>query len=86
MTPKIYLISRDLTDDQRLQVQQALSITPLSAVIITDPRDAKLAAEFCQWISSLQQPIAILADFDDPLTAIQEDGSLCPLLSQSNQL
>lgn len=79
-TPKVYLISRRLTDEQRDIIKSALGITPLHAIIIADPRDSRLAAEFCEAVSTLQQPIAILADFDSPLTALNEDGSLCPLL------
>jgi hypothetical protein len=51
-TPKVYLISRNLTDEQRDQVKAALGITPLQAVIATDPRDSVLAREFCESVSS----------------------------------
>ena len=80
MTPKVYLISRKLTDEQRETVERALSITPLAAIIPADPRDIELAIKYCELVSTLQQPIAILADFDLPLTAINEDGSLCPVI------
>jgi hypothetical protein len=79
-TPKVYLISRTLTDEQADQVRAALGITPLAAVVIADPRDAEKATKFCDNIESLRQPIAIMADFAVPLTAVNEDGSLCPLL------
>ena len=80
MTPKVYLISRTLTDEQRERIQTALSITPLSAVVVADPRDVAMGMEFCQAATVLQRPIAILAEFDFPLTAVNEDGSLCTLL------
>jgi hypothetical protein len=79
-TPKVYLISRNLTDEQRDQVKAALSITPLDTVICPDLRDTEAAHEFAPNYSILARPIAILADFDSPLTAVNEDGSLCPLL------
>ena len=79
-TPKVYLISRKLTEEQRDQIKAALSITPLQAVIATDPRDTVTAFEFCDKVEVLHRPIAVYADFDSPLTAVNEDGSLCPLL------
>jgi hypothetical protein len=83
MTPKIYLVSRDITPEQRDEVLRALSITPLAAVIVADPRDINQAIELCRTAEVLHQPIAILAGFENPLTAVNEDGSLCPLLSPS---
>lgn len=80
MTPKVYLISRNLTDEQRDVVQAALSITPLSAIVVADARDVLKALELCSKAEVLKQPIAILADFENILTAVNEDGSLCPLL------
>ena len=80
MTPKVYLISRNLTDEQLQRVQEALSITPLDAVVCPDIRDMQTAQQFAQCSAQLARPIAIFADFDVPLTAVQEDGSLCPLL------
>jgi hypothetical protein len=78
--PTIYLISRTLTEEQINKVREALFITPLAAVVICDPRDADLAKNFSDTVTSLQQPIAVVADFDTPLTAVDENGSLCPLL------
>lgn len=80
MTPKVYLISRKATEEQLNLVKDALSITPLAAVVATDPRDVMKAMEFCSKAEVLHRPIAIFADFDSPLTAINEDGTLCPLL------
>lgn len=78
--PPVYLISRRADPDQ---IRQVLAITPLAAVIICDPRDADFAKQFFDTVSYLQQPIAVVADFSDPLTAIDENGRLCPLLSPS---
>lgn len=80
MTPKIYLISRKATEEQVARIKDALGITPLAAVVAADPRDVLKASEFCSTAEVLHRPIAILADFDTPLTAVNEDGSLCPLL------
>jgi hypothetical protein len=76
MTPKLYLIGRGLTDEQVERVRQALAITPLDAVVVSDPRDAELAKQYCDTVTALSRPIAILADFDAPLTAVNSDGSL----------
>lgn len=74
--PPVYLISRNLTPEQIEAVKAALLITPLSAVVICDSRDAQLAHNFCDTVSNLQRPIAIVADFEEPLTAIDETGTL----------
>jgi hypothetical protein len=79
-TPKVYLISRELTEEQREKVLAALSVTPLAGIIAADPRDIQKAVELCPNAETLQRPIGILADFAFPLTAVNEDGSLCPLL------
>jgi len=80
MIPKLYLIGRGLTEEQVERVRQALAVTPLDALVVSDPRDAELAKQYCETVTALSRPIAILADFDAPLTAVNEDGSLCPLL------
>lgn len=80
MTPKIYLIKRNLSPEERDLVAAALRITPLDAIIPADLRDIDQAKEFSEAVANLQRPIAILADFETPLTAVNEDGSLCPLL------
>jgi hypothetical protein len=77
--PTVYLISRRLTTEQLQDAQNKLAITPLAAVVICDPRDADFAKQFCDTVSNLRQPIAIVADFEEPLTAVDENGSLCPL-------
>ena len=77
MIPKIYLIDRRLTPEQKELVQAALAIHPLDAIIYTDRRDEGMAAEYSEKKFELHRPIAILAEFDSPLTAVNEDGSLC---------
>jgi len=74
--PTVYLISKRLTDEQIEAVKAALVITPLSCVVICDPRDAAFAHNFSDTVSNLQRPIALVADFEQPLTAITETGSL----------
>lgn len=78
--PPVYLISKRLTPALIEEIKAALLITPLAAVVICDPRDAELAHNFSDTVSNLQQPIAVIADFDAPLTALDENGSLCHLL------
>jgi hypothetical protein len=80
LTPKVYLVKRGLTTEQTEKIQAALSITPLSAIVVTDPRDVNTAMELCDRAEVLHRPIAIFADFENLLTAINEDGSLCPVL------
>lgn len=83
--PPVYLISSKLSPEQIEQVKSLLLITPLAAVIICDPRDAVLAHNFCDIVSNLRQPIALVADFEVPLTAVDENGSLCPLQLPSSK-
>lgn len=73
--PPVYLVSSKLSLEQIEQVKRLLLITPLSAVIICNPRDAALAHNFCDIVSTLRQPIAIVADFETPLTALTENGT-----------
>lgn len=80
LIPKVYLISRNLTDEQKQAVQSALALTPLAAIITPDIRDLQIAKEYCETVSALEQPVAILADFDLPLTALNPDGTKCPVL------
>jgi hypothetical protein len=78
--PKIYLIKRSLTPEQIQRIKETLLVTPLSAIVVADARDINTALELSDKAEVLNQPIAILADFDSVLTAINPDGSLCPLL------
>ena len=78
MCPKLYLISRKLTAEQIEEIKRQLSLTPLAAVVTPDIRDSQIANEFGT-ATPLASPIAILADFEEPLTAVNEDGSLCPV-------
>lgn len=78
--PTVYLVSRRLSPEQIQQAREALQITPLAAAVICDPRDADFAKQFSDSVTTLQQPIVIVADFEAPLTAVDENGKLCPLL------
>jgi hypothetical protein len=75
MPPLVYLISRQLTQDQTQKVIDALSLTPVD-VVIAAPQDVERARNFCEQVTGLHKPIAIVADFDHPLTAVERDGSL----------
>lgn len=78
-TPKVYLIDRKISPEQLEHVQQALNLTPLVAIVVTDLRDMELAKQICPVVSDLNRPIAILADFSAPISAVQDDGKVCPL-------
>lgn len=76
MAPTIYLISRSLTEDQSQAVADQLSLTPIDVCIVSSAADVNLAKRFSEMVTGLHRPIAIIADFEKPLTAINEDGSL----------
>jgi hypothetical protein len=76
MPPSIYLISKNLTEEQIQAIVDALSITPLDLVLVTSAQDVPLAKRFSETVTGLHRPIAILADFEKPLTAVTEDGTL----------
>lgn len=82
--PSVYFISSSLSSEDIDKVRAALQLTPLAAVIICNPRDTDFARQITDHVSYLKQPIAIVADFAVPLTAVDEDGRLCPLLLPSN--
>lgn len=78
--PRIYLIKRSAVRDEA--VQHALDITPVCAVLAPSS-DALNDAEHMGDTHTLLNgaPIAIVADFEHPLSAINEDGSVtivCP--------
>ncbi len=73
MIPKIYLISREADLDS---LKASLHLTPLSAIVVADPRDLQKAMELCPTAEVLSRPIGIFADFEEPLTAVNDDGSL----------
>lgn len=79
MTPSVYLISRKVTDEQARAIAEILSITPIDVAIIANPEDVSLARKFCEKVTGLHRPIAIVADFDSPFSAVQADGSVQPL-------
>lgn len=78
--PTVYLVSKRATPEQIERIKEALSLTPVAAFVVADPRDALWATQFHDTVTPLKQPIAIVADFENPLTAVDENGSLCPLL------
>lgn len=44
--PSYYVVSRSLTEEQLARVQQALALTPISHVIVTDVHDMKVGMQF----------------------------------------
>lgn len=72
--PRIYLIKRSAVQDEA--VQHALDINPVSAILAANAQDGE-AAEVLGPVNLLHgAPIAIVAEFDHPLAAINEDGSV----------
>lgn len=70
--PTIYLIRRGLTEEKMSKLKDALSLTPLEAVIITAPQDAEYASEFHPAVTLLNRPIAIIGDFSEDCEALGE--------------
>jgi len=73
--PSYYVVSRSLTEEQTARVQQALALTPISGVIITDIHDARLGMQFSHMMirtdtleraremaSYCKEPVVILGD------------------------
>ena len=76
MLPKIFLISRTLTEEQIEQIKQALFVTPVDVVVVGAPQDTPVAKHFSEAVTGLDRPIAIVADFESPLSAVLEDGKV----------
>lgn len=85
--PKLYLVSRVGAGME--EVQRMLSLTPIAGAICASPDDA-LAAESLTEVKIGNQgpPLAIVAQFEHPLSVINEDGTveiLCPAPAQSSK-
>jgi hypothetical protein len=76
MPPKVYLISSKVSEEQIQKIQDALSLTPVDVVISTAPQLGDFCRKFSEAVTGLNRPIAIVADFEAPLTALNEDGSV----------
>jgi hypothetical protein len=76
MAPKIYLISSKASEEQVERIKSALSLTPVDVVVATAPQLGDFCRKFSEDVTGLNRPIAIVADFEAPLTAINDDGSL----------
>lgn len=72
--PRIYLIKRSAVRDEA--VQHALDINPVSVILATSAQDGE-AAEALGAVNLITgAPIGVIAEFDHPLAAINEDGSV----------
>jgi hypothetical protein len=85
--PIIYLIRRDAVDSDA--VKDVVRITPLSAALAASPADAEAARKITdqEILGARGAPLAIVANFEHPVVAVHDDGSveiLCPAPSQSN--
>lgn len=74
--PKVYLISRKLDEDQINKIREAISLTPVDVVIVAQPQDVPLAKNFSEMVTGLHRPIAILGDFEAPLSVLNEGGTV----------
>lgn len=74
-SPLVYLINRSISPEQIQQVVAALDATPVD-VIIAAPADVEKARSITPQVTGLHRPIAIMADFEHPLQAVQRDGSV----------
>jgi hypothetical protein len=89
--PLYYLISNTLNEPQENAVRSALSITPLSGILISDLQDGEFAHRFVKdvlLVRSPQQaeplahefgrsagPVAVVGPFKNLFTAVHEDGT-----------
>lgn len=74
-SPLVYLIDRKLSPEDLLKVVNSLSATPVD-VIIAAPQDVDKARQITDQVTGLHRPIAVMADFSQPLQAVQRDGSV----------
>ena len=84
--PRIYLVNRNAAQEEF--VQHALDINPPSQALVVTPGDAQVVTALGEVHVLSGAPIAIVAEFDHPLSAINEDGSVtivCPAPEQSSK-
>lgn len=74
-SPLVYLINRNISDENLQKVIAALEATPVD-VIIAAAADVEKARNITSQVTGLHKPIAIMADFEHPLQAVQRDGSV----------
>lgn len=74
-SPLCYLISNSLPATDLLKVINLLSSTPVD-VIIAAPQDVSQARQITEQVTGLHRPIAIMANFDTPLQAVERDGAV----------
>lgn len=74
--PKFFLVSSRCTEAQIEEAQKAFALTPVDVAIIARPHDVELAKKVTEQVTGLHRPIAIVADFEAPLTVVMDDGSV----------
>lgn len=77
--PKYILISRKALTEQADAVKQSLEIIALQGALVACPEDAELAHKVTEGVLGFNGPFAIVADFEQPLAIISDDGSVEPL-------
>lgn len=64
--PTVYLLPRNLTDEQIEVLRDYLAITPLEAVLVTNLADIEYAAKITSHhATALTRPIGIVGDFEE---------------------
>jgi hypothetical protein len=74
-TPKMYLVSR--VGAGMKEVQEMLALTPIAGAICASPEDAVAAEPLTEVkIGNGGPPLAIVAQFEHPLSVVNEDGTV----------
>jgi hypothetical protein len=74
--PKFFLVSSRCTEAQIEKAREAFDLTPVDVALVARPQDVELARKITEQVTGLHRPVAIVADFENPLTIIMEDGSV----------
>jgi hypothetical protein len=74
--PKFFLVSSRCTEAQLEEAQKAFSLTPVDVALVARPHDVALAKNITEQVTGIHRPIAIVADFEAPLTVVMDDGSI----------
>lgn len=74
--PKFFLISSRATEAEMAGILKVLSFTPVEMALVSRPQDVEKAKQITEHVSGLHRPIAIIADFVEPLTVVTDEGTL----------
>jgi hypothetical protein len=74
--PKFFLVSSRCTEAQIESAQKAFALTPVDVALVARAHDVELARKVTEQVTGIHRPIAIVADFENPLTIVMDDGSV----------